>query len=345
MMCEVTLSIVIPVYNAEKYIARSLVSILKSDANDFEVIIVDDGSKDDSLNVCGKVGGTDPRLHLYHKTNTGVSSTRNYGISRATGKYVTFCDADDFYSIGGIDKLLSRLRLGNFDMVYYPFCTYDCGNTKEYSLLEFTEDTTVSIEYIKKNFWRLLNSGMINASWNKVFRRKIIETNSLFFPENVTFSEDGIFNVGYLRALSTRAKILYFNDPIYNYAVNPEQATRRRHKNYFDMMCMAFDNIDAFLEGMPKDEEYWKEWFSVIKDTVFHQNYVIDNSTIIADNPRTKNMVACFCPQKLYDKILFKCFSKGHYKLFCDICKRRYIIAHLVKKVVSGGRLCFIRLA
>lgn len=111
-MKSIDLSIIIPIYNAEKYIKRCIESILISQNKALEVIAVDDGSADQSLHICLGLANADSRVHVYSKENGGVSSARNLGLEKAKGRYITFCDADDYYEDRAIDYLLSFIERG-----------------------------------------------------------------------------------------------------------------------------------------------------------------------------------------------------------------------------------------
>lgn len=95
-----SLSIIIPVYNVEKYLKECVKSVLMQSIKDFEILLIDDGSKDSSGKLCDEIASTDSRIRVYHKPNGGLSSARNYGIDRALGEYIIFLDSDDFW----IDK-------------------------------------------------------------------------------------------------------------------------------------------------------------------------------------------------------------------------------------------------
>lgn len=111
-MQKVELSVIIPMYNAEKYIERCIKSILKSKEDEVEIIAVDDGSKDHSLEICKKLAAEHSNVHVYSKENGGVSSARNFGLDVAKGRYITFCDADDYYEAMAVTEMLKIIGGG-----------------------------------------------------------------------------------------------------------------------------------------------------------------------------------------------------------------------------------------
>ena len=317
-MRQTELSIIIPVYNAEKYIGRCIQSILDSTEERFEVIVINDGSNDASLQICQGLASRDPRLQVYSKQNGGVSSARNAGLDKASGRYITFCDADDYYEEGAITQLIDTIASSDYDLLFFQFYLRPQNSPKKlYSAPGLTQTQQVKVTYLKDNFWSLLNNGMINSSWNRVFERERIEKLQLRFRTDMTISEDGLFNVGYLRDLDETSKILYIAAPFYNYASNDGQATRKKVAHYFYMMGLAFDKIDGFIGQERKTNVYWKEWEKVIKATFYHQNYNVDNADEILSNKHTKEMLERYRSQSLEDRFFMRNLKSGRIGTLC----------------------------
>ena len=336
-MQQKKLSIIIPVYNAEKYVGRCLKSILKCSEPEIEVVVVDDGSKDASLSACKEIAAKDSRVNVLSKENGGVSSARNFGLDNAHGQYITFCDADDYYEDGAISFLMNELASPDNDLIFFPFYLEPMNSSKKvYGVSDLAQSQQVELTYIKDNFWKLLNEGMINSSWNRIFQRERIEKMKLRFRTDMTFSEDGLFNVMYLRDLDDESKILYLTKPLYNYVSNEGQATRKKVKRYFYMMCLAFDNIDEFVGENRKSETYWKEWLSVIKDTLYHQNYIADNANEILSNKRTKAMLEKYRPTDFQGKLVIKKMIKGQMKSLCHYYKTKRWIRSMLMQILKG---------
>ena len=336
-MQQIELSIIIPVYNAEKYIGRCIQSILASTEERVEVITVDDGSNDASLQICQELASRDPRLQVYSKQNGGVSSARNVGLDKATGRYITFCDADDYYEEGAITQLIDAVAFSNYDLLFFQFYLRPQNSPKKiYSAPGLTQTQQVQVRYIKDNFWDLLNNGMINSSWNRVFERERIEKMQLRFRTDMTISEDGLFNVKYLRDLDHTSKILYIATPFYNYVSNDGQATQKKVAHYFYMMNLAFDNIDGFIWQERKTKVYWKEWEKVIKATFYHQNYVVDNAGEILSNKHTKEMLAQYCPQSLEDRFFMRNLKGGRIGTLCLFYKTATQTKKRLKQLLKG---------
>ncbi|MBR3002612.1 MAG: glycosyltransferase [Clostridia bacterium] len=116
---EPLVSIIIPVYNTEKYVERCIQSVEKQDYNNLEIIVVDDGSTDNSLTICKKIAQNDSRIKLIHKENQGAGFARNTGLDNASGKYVMFIDSDDYILQGCIKRIVEIAEKGNFDVVKF----------------------------------------------------------------------------------------------------------------------------------------------------------------------------------------------------------------------------------
>jgi len=178
---SILVSIIIPVYNAEKYLEQCIDSILQQDFNSYEVLLINDGSSDSSGQICDNYAKLYESVQVYHQANQGVSVARNVGINSAKGEYIMFVDADDFLLPNSIFILYSSAKGKNVDLVLSGSLTY---NGK--SLSKF-KSYTPSLSY----------SPIIGAThpalWSYIFRRSIIEKNSIWFNPNLAHSEDRLF--------------------------------------------------------------------------------------------------------------------------------------------------------
>ena len=118
-MPDIKISIIVPVYNSEKYLPETAQSILKQSFSDFELILVDDGSKDGSGKICDQLAAKDTRIKVIHKTNGGICSARNAGLKEAAGEYIAFCDNDDIYLPGLVEYNYALAKKYDADVVRY----------------------------------------------------------------------------------------------------------------------------------------------------------------------------------------------------------------------------------
>lgn len=181
------ISVVIPAYNAAKTILRCVESLLSQTYKDWELIIIDDGSTDNTIDVCQSF--QDKRIQVYYKLNGGVSSARNYGLTYAKGEYVAFVDADDYLE----SMYLEHLYQGkDYDLSISGFCY---GNEPEKSnmILELTDKSSIARELSD-----LINADQLCYPWGRLFKRSIIEQNHIRFNKKMRFAEDNVFNWEYL---------------------------------------------------------------------------------------------------------------------------------------------------
>ncbi len=195
------LSIIIPNFNNGKFLPRCLNSILISGRKDFEVIVIDDGSTDGSTSYLS--GVADERTSCFFQENKGVSAARNVGIENAKGKYVTFCDSDDYYDEGGIDRLLGLLETHVPDRGLFVFdacieeTRVDGTKTRKkwgQGLPGTRSDGHIDCGAVVKF---LCGNSTANSAINKVYDNTLLNAEGIRFPEGITIGEDGIFNLEY----------------------------------------------------------------------------------------------------------------------------------------------------
>ena len=182
-------SIIIPIYNAANTISRCIESVLDQSYSCFELILINDGSTDESESICKPYCNRDSRVHLYNQPNSGVSASRNNGIKQATGDFVIFIDSDDY-----IDK----------EFIAYFFKTDLADLTFQgYKIVSAQNKILVEKKFPQINRWEDIvafaeDNNIINSPWAKMFLRSIIMENSLCFDENISYGEDHLFVLQYL---------------------------------------------------------------------------------------------------------------------------------------------------
>lgn len=226
-------SIIIPVYNAEKYLSRCLNSILKQTYSNIEIILVDDGSEDKSSYLCDRYAILDRRIKAYHKSNEGVSIARNYGIEKCNGEYIVFVDSDDYLISECIETLVKLVRneeepvLGCVD--YYEIQN---GKLSTYSCEDGKIDSLGYDEGLIKIFDPSSYRGYL---WNKIFRLSEIRKYEIRFLPEVKIWEDTLFLMEYI--INSSAKILYKHTPLYVYSIYPDSTMGRMdHSKHLTMM-------------------------------------------------------------------------------------------------------------
>lgn len=217
-MSEIKLSVIMPAYNAEKTIKKAIESVLISQSNNFELIVINDGSSDSTEELVKSIA--DPRIKYIKKNNSGVSDTRNHGLKKAVGEYVTFIDSDDCYTNGGVDRILDFIEEKPFDLLVFGFYKEYIKNTRVFK----TEANSVSGAYSfeakdgSEYFRYLFESSHIlfQTSWNKVFKREIMIKNNVEFNTELVCYENLTMILDYLKYAE---KIIFTNDILYKYNI------------------------------------------------------------------------------------------------------------------------------
>ena len=239
------ISVIIPIYNVEKFLRGSVDSVLNQTYKNLEIILVDDGSKDSSGNICDEYAKKDNRIKVVHKENGGLSTARNAGLDVATGKYVMFIDADDLYEENSCEVLYNEIEKRNADIVVgnYIHITHE-GEKWPEPLFDTNiyDNFKLSIEDFEKSFF-VMNS----VVWNKIFKRSFIEEQKLrFIPKAI--AEDAIFST---YCYVHTDNIYYIKDVVYNYRQNEANVSisTNCNKKYFEGLNssykLIFDNFDS----------------------------------------------------------------------------------------------------
>lgn len=201
-------SVIIPVYNGEKYIEKCLRSLLLQNTDDFEIIIVDDGSCDNSLQRCKELLCSRNNVTIIHQLNQGVSSARNTGINQAHGDYVLFIDCDDFVEQDYISTMTEGAA--DFDWVFSGINDF-CEN-RELAPFKYM-DNIYDFKY-ESDYFSFIHLGLFNAPFPKLYKREIIINNGIRFNTNISLAEDREFNLQYLHYVRRVKTLDYIG---YNY--------------------------------------------------------------------------------------------------------------------------------
>jgi len=231
-MCKI--SVVIPVYNVESYLGECLDSLLNQTFKDFEVILVNDGSKDKSDEICDLYSKIDSRITVIHKLNGGASSARNVGIRLTKGKYIYFIDADDWINEKTLEELHSRIDEYNNAIVICGYNVID--DLKQKNDLQIIPEKFTTNDP-KEIMHRFIHKKYSYSLWNKLYCADLIKKENIYFDENIIIGEDQSFNMRYISFCSYGTvipKALYnyrirygaltsaFNEDLYNYYIKSE---------------------------------------------------------------------------------------------------------------------------
>ncbi len=238
----IKISIIVPVYNGEKYFAECIQSILDQSFADIEIIVINDGSTDGSLSLIERYAQNDSRIVVINQKNKGVSAARNAGLSKARGDYIMFVDADDYIARKDALELLIDFSKenGNPDVV----CFRRVGDTRGRKAPSGYSKLNDSI------IGRMIVDETINTLWDKLYKKSIIKENSIKFPVGIRMAEDLLFNVQYFCEAKT---IGFFDEELYYYREeNQESATKKYMPNKYDDLMYVNRKMSEIIDNRSK---------------------------------------------------------------------------------------------
>jgi glycosyltransferase EpsJ len=252
-------SIIVPVYNCQDYISRCIESVLSQTYKNLELIIVNDGSIDNSLEIIKQYAKEDKRIIVINKKNEGVSKARNVALDKATGHFVCFLDADDYLDLNFLEES-SKIYSKNKDLEWLGFGYYSeiedenqvkiCADKINYKTKYYK-----TLNTLKKDFVELWDNTVFYNIVNKVFLRSIIVDNKIKFPKDY-FGEDVKFNREYMNHISN-----FYNseDCYYHYIRERQGAVTKKYKpDFFDIRKKEFSEFNEYFElwNIKKDKYY-----------------------------------------------------------------------------------------
>ena len=244
------ITIIIPVYNVENYIHKSIESILSQTLSNIEIILVDDGSTDKSGEIADFYAKKDLRIKVIHQKNHGVSISRNVGLELAIGEYIAFIDPDDWVDDDMFEKLYCEAIQNNCDVVMCGFSKEYIKSNKSVKVFHLFQSNTVLLkDYIKKEICsQLLKHGFFTSVCDKIYRRSFLEKYKIRMYNDIQLREDYLFNMD---IFNFAERAIYLPMPFYHYRIITNSAITKYHKNRFQ-----FD-----LKIYNEKKEYAKKWF------------------------------------------------------------------------------------
>lgn len=245
-------SILIPVYNVEKYLEKCLNSVLAQTYTDYEVILVDDGSTDSSSEICDRYS-EDKRIHVYHKKNSGLLLTRRYSLKLAAGEYILFLDSDDFWDpnlLETVDKVVCEYKP---DMVMYRYRKVDEDGIPKKDMINILPDRSVYTEENKRTLLRkVVETSELNNMWSKCVKRNIIDIDRDYSEFGDKRGEDILQSTP---LFINSKKAVYINDVLYNYRLSQSGRCRNFKEKYvFDTETVRKEILRQFTEyGITQD--------------------------------------------------------------------------------------------
>lgn len=245
------ISVIVPIYNAEQFLDRCLNSIVGQSYSCLEIILIDDGSQDASLQICNRYAQIDKRIKVFSQVNSGVSTARNNGLSYARGEYIMFVDSDDYMFPQMCEIMLNTIETKKSDLVV-------CGTTETWGGL-WAPDRNAdyqTLDSFKRDFIEHLNSELLSPPWNKIYRRELIKD---MFDASISFGEDLVFNLNYLKNCQRVSFIK--SAPFYHEKANENSLVNRIYPSRLIEIEKVHSTVVGFYES---------------DDPKLHQKYVRD---------------------------------------------------------------------
>lgn len=241
------ISIIIPVYNCEKYIEKCINSVINQTYNNIEIIIIDDGSIDKSPSICDELSVKNNNIKVYHKNNEGVSKARNYGIEKANGKYILFIDGDDYIDKKMISNLYNNLINNEADisMCNVIRVNEDGGYVDKFNNNIDNENPTINIMTKEDFISNILDyKYYFTYATNKLIRKEII--GDIRFRDNIHYNEDGLF---FLDLSSNINKAVYIGPVKYYYYVqNGTSANAQKFNEKYATVVDSFEIMEKYFQ-------------------------------------------------------------------------------------------------
>lgn len=307
------ISVIVPVYKTEKYLRRCIDSILEQTFNDFEIILVDDGSPDGCPAICDEYTKKDDRIRVIHKENGGLSSARNEGMKVAEGKYIMFCDSDDKVDSKWCETFLVEAN-NNPD----AWIVSDVWKIKQDGKHEKFNN---EIDHISKsNYFEIYKMGLSAYVWNKIYRKDKIQELNLVFDESCYFAEDVEFNVKYCMGCDS---VIFIPKPLYFYYDTPGSIMKKFYPNWLELHLPLFYKRLPLISDKNIGEycDIWLYHFINMFDSVFDKRNTMGFIQKMKYNYKMMNTEEMrFCIEHASGEkesaIVMKVLKKHNYYLF-----------------------------
>lgn len=285
---------IIPAYNSSCYIKRCLDSILSQEYNNFEIVAIDDGSADDTLEKLNEIALIDKRIRVFHKPNEGQGVARNFGLLQARGKYISFVDSDDYVSEHFLARLIPHLNCDNdFDFINFRIDFVTNLNVVKYVLPAYSREHLIGDEIFKR---AMLDDLIYSSPCNKIYNADFLKKNGIFFPLQRK-NEDILFS----RVLSFfSTKCLFINDVLYHAEIRSDSTSRKMSCSSIKETISIYAHLEHFLVENNSLLDY-ENYLSASRKKVFTQLLIL-------------------CSIRIEDKIEYMNavrFLKNH-KSYCD---------------------------
>lgn len=272
---KLIISVIIPIYNAEKYIRRSVESVLCQMDGRIELILINDGSTDNTGVICDEYGMKNPLIRVVHKVNGGACSARNAGIAVATGEYIAFMDVDDYLEPNALSEIIKVIRVHRPDCIDFGWKYVNRFGDMTSNLHKLPKNILLGEEVLRDTIIPPLlhlckndDHFIYEFLWNKVYRRDVIESNSVFFDEGRRTWEDRLFIAQYLKYCRNYYSM---NLCFYHYIYAEGSLSQQYSMDYFRIILASFrEYLRLYGDEYDFDTQYVNNhWCHAIENVIF----------------------------------------------------------------------------
>ena len=272
---EKSITVIIPAYNAEGTIERCIRSLLNQNYQNYELLIVDDGSTDETYNICKKYAMQNKNIiKVVTKENGGVSSARNYALDLVSTEYLVFVDSDDFVDSGYLRSFMDAVTLyPNSGHIWCGFKTIDKDSDKVNEHLVSDEEPYSLFD--RNEYMQLYSLWFTQMPWHRLFITKILLENGIRFDESLSLGEDLLFNLHYLDA-SNQTSIVIVNSACYNYVRTENDSLDHKYRSDLLQIYQKLDTtIFKYLKKWNVDDLSWDKYYNSV---FFHYEHILKNT-------------------------------------------------------------------
>ena len=314
---EPKISVIIPVYNVEKYLDRCIKSVMNQTFKDIEIIIVDDGSQDACSDKCDEYAKLDCRVKVIHQVNQGAGFARNTGIKEAQGEYVAFIDSDDYIDYSMLEKLYYIANKENLDAcscgirnINNDLLLYDQYDYPEYKILINNEECREMALELLRGKSAKISSNLYQrhrmAVWHTIFKLSVIKLNKIFFPsERKVFSEDLAFNFSFFTCAN---RVGFIPDIMVYHCYNSDSLTATRVKtNVYPKLKQQLQDLKIYMVNKKYNE------YQIDSLRLFFVNYIISIIRVIVKSEKNKDDSYKKIKTIVEDDVSWKFIKKGSF--------------------------------
>lgn len=328
---EKKVSIIVPIYNSELYLKKCVETIMNQTYKNIEVLLINDGSTDNSLQIMKQLAAEDSRIIIFNNPNKGVSFSRNFGVEKASGEYIQFVDSDDILEKDITETMVNSLN-DNYTLPLVNIKHYYENNSKLTKNLipEVSGKNKLSMkQFLEQYVLSYKTSSLIGSPCNKLFIKEILIDNSIMFELNRTFAEDFLFNLEYFKFMKN---IVILKKPFYIYRKETENSLTKRknttlywwneYKFIFEKYKLLFDLFNSNTSDNKREIDTFIEWGlrdsirrGFMGTTIGDYSVLLNEVKSISHDTLVKKMISHNLTNDYYLKVILKFIKNKIYPI------------------------------